>query len=194
MYSRVMSKNKNTGFTLVELLVSLFIFSVVMIIVVGLVVVTTSNVRKSRAQRRVMDNVAFAMEHLSRSLSYGKDFACGGFGTVPRSCPVSSGGDDTVTFSGVYAGSRTNITFTRRVNPITGYGYIARQIAGGSFVPITDDLVDIEQLTFYISHAETVLDTEQPMITIVIRGTSYATTTGESFVIQTTVSQRDLKL
>lgn len=187
-------KSKNNGFTLVELLVSLFIFSIVMIIVVGLVVVTSSNVRKSRAQRRVMDNVAFSMEHLSRSLSYGKDFVCGGFGAVPRSCPVFSGGDDTVMFDGVYAGSRTSMTFTRRVNPITGYGYIARQVAGSPFVPITDDLVDIEQLTFYISHAETTVDTEQPIITIVIKGTSYATPSGESFMVETTVSPRDLKL
>jgi prepilin-type N-terminal cleavage/methylation domain-containing protein len=191
-------KNKK-GFTLVEVLVSLFVFSIVVAVALGLFVIVSGKVKMSRAERRVTDNISFALEHLSRSIAYGRNFACGIVGTsatpVPVSCPISVGGDDTVSFTGIISGTRSTITYKRLVNTATGRGYIGRSINSEPFVSLTDEAIDVEELKFYVSHAlPFVIDPEQPIVTIVLKGVSYATPGGAVFIIQTTVSQRDLKL
>lgn len=187
-------KRSTAGFTLIELLVSLSLLSVVIVVAVGLLLTTNAEVKQSRAQRRVMDNVSFALEHMSRSITYGRDFSCFA-GGIPASCPFSTGGTQTLSFSGTYLGLSTTITYERRINGSSGRGYISRSTGGGSFVPITDENIDIEELTFYVYHAEPFsVDPQQPRVTIAIRGVSYASKTPQPFFIQTTLSQRDLKL
>lgn len=187
-------KSQRSGFTLIELLVSLALLSVVVIVAVGVLLTTNAQVRQSRAQRRVMDNVSFALEHMSRSITYGKDFSCFP-GGIPTSCPYAVGGTQYLTFTAVYLGTSTAISYERRVNPATGRGYIARIIGSGGPVPLTDENVDIQELNFYVYHAEPFsADPQQPRITVAVRGISHASQTPQPFFIQTTLSQRDLKL
>lgn len=199
MDSRFFMFRNKKGFTLVEVLVSLFIFSIVVITALGLFVMVSARVKTSRAERRVADNLSFALEHLSRSIAYGRSFSCGTIGSSlpppPRSCPVSLGGDDTLAFSGTISGTNPTITYQRLVNTATGRGYIARRIDSGPFISLTDEAIDVEELTFYVSHAEPfTIDPEQPVVSIVLKGVSYASANPTVFIIQTTVSQRDLKL
>ncbi len=188
---------KNKGFTLIELLVCLTLLSIVIIIAVGLLMTTNAEVRQTRQERRVMDNLTFSLEHLSRSIAYGHDYACSSIPSAPpSSCPFIPGpGSDALTFQGTYLGVASSITYQRLISSSTGRGYIARSIGSAAAVSLTDDLVDIQELTFYVSHAEPYgADPEQPRVTVVIRGISYASNTPKSFIIQTTLSQRDLKL
>ncbi len=184
----------NKGFTLIELLVSLSLLAIVIVVVVGILMATNAGVRQTRQDRRVMDNMSFAMEHISRSVAYGHDFSCT-TGGVPFSCPFSFGGSSVISFSGTYLGIPSLITYERRINTGTGRGYIARTIGSSSPIAITDEALDIEELTFYVYHAEPFgIDPEQPRVVVSIKATSYATQRPKSFFIQTTLSQRDLKL
>lgn len=188
---------KKSGFTLIELLVSLTLLSIVIVVAVGLLMTTNAQVRQTRQERRVMDNLTFSIEHLSRAIAYGHDYACSSIpGSPAFSCPFSPGpGSESLTFQGIYLGSSTPITYERLINSTTGRGYIARSISSAPAISLTDDMVDIQELTFYVSHAEPYsADPEQPRVTVVIRGISYASATPKSFIIQTTLSQRDLKL
>ncbi len=185
---------KKSGFTLIELLVSLTLLSFVIVIVMGIITTTNAQVRATRQERRVMDNMSFAIEHMSRSIAYGHDFSCAP-GGAPFSCPFSLGGTSVISFSGTYLGLSSLITYERRINTGTGRGYIARTIGSGNPLSLTDEALDIEELTFYVYHAEPFsIDREQPRITVSIKGTSYASQKPKSFFIQTTLSQRDLKL
>lgn len=187
-------KYHKRGFTLIELLVSLTLLSVVIVTVMGIITLTNAQVRQTRQERRVMDNMSFAIEHMSRSIAYGKSFSCAA-GAPPFSCPFSLGGTSVISFQGNYLGLPSIITYERRVNPNTGRGYIARSIGSGSPISITDEALDIEELTFYVYHAEPfAVDREQPRVTVSIKATSYASQKPKSFFIQTTLSQRDLKL
>lgn len=189
--------HKNKGFTLIELLVSLTLLSIVIMVAVGLLVTTNVQVRQTRQERRVMDNLTFSIEHLSRSIAYGHDYACSSIPNSPAfSCPFDQGlWSEALTFSGMYVGVSSPITYERLINTTTGRGYIARSIGASAAVSLTDDMVDIQELTFYVSHAEPYsADPEQPRVTVVIRGISYASAIPKSFIIQTTLSQRDLKL
>lgn len=188
---------KSTGFTLIEILVSLTLLSIVIVVAVGLLATTNAQVRQTRQERRVMDNLTFSIEHLSRAISYGHDYACSSVPGAPAaSCSFSQGlWWDALTFQGVYLGTSTPITYERLINTGTGRGYIARSIGSAAAISLTDNMVDIQELTFYVSHAEPYgADPEQPRVTVVIRGISYASVTPKSFIIQTTLSQRDLKL
>jgi prepilin-type N-terminal cleavage/methylation domain-containing protein len=184
----------NKGFTLVEMLVSLTLLSVVIVIAMGLLLTANANVKQSSTQRRVIDNLNFALEHMSRSISYGTEFSCirGG---LPMSCDYSSGGTQFITFKGKYLGLNTQISYERSVDPFTGRGSISRTIASGNPVSLTDAKIDVQELTFYVYHADPYsVDPEQPKVIVAIRGVSYASGNPQEFFVQTTLSQRDLKL
>lgn len=194
-------KHSTAGFTLVELLVCLVLLSIVVVIGFGLLLTTNVSVENSRSQRRVMDNVSFALEHLSRSITYGHNFSCSS-SRVPSSCDYSSGGSSALYFEGSYLGTPEFFTYQRQTNTATGYGYIARTLGSvGTSVSLTDELIDIQEMRFYVYHGEPFglvlgpgVDPEQPRVTVVIRGVSHAASVPQEFFIQTTLSQRDLKL
>lgn len=177
---------KKSGFTLVELLVSLTLLSVVFLITMGMVVSTNLQVRQTRQERRVMDNLNFAVEHMVRSITYGKDYLCG----AGSPCPIQLGGSPSIQFTGYYLDlANSTIAFTRNVSS-TGQGYIERAV-NGQIASLTDPAIDIQELTFYIYNLTPPM---QPRVVIVVKGISNATATPRPFLIQTTVSQRALNL
>lgn len=60
--------NPMRGFTIPELLVSLFIFSLVMVGAGGLLISSISSQRRSGAQQELMDQASFLAEYMSRAL------------------------------------------------------------------------------------------------------------------------------
>lgn len=72
------NENKiNKGFTLIEIMVSVSIFSMVMVIVVGALLVLNDANKKAQALRAIVDNLNFAVEDMTRSIRTGKDYNCG---------------------------------------------------------------------------------------------------------------------
>ncbi len=171
----------NLGFTLIELLVSLTLFSIVVVVALGALLSVAAYLNASRAERRVVDNLNFAIESMSRTVAYGKDF-------TPYKFPD---GTDELDFKGLYLGvPDKDISFFMRKDS-NNRGYIARVIAGGDPVQLTDDSVNITDLTFYVSDTAIGI---QPLITVIIHGESYASKNPQEFNIQTSISQRDLNL
>ncbi len=187
---------KSTGFTLVELLVSLAILSIILTIGIGLVLTSNASVKQSRSKRKVMDNMTFALESMSRAITYGNHFGCYSSASTSN-CDIYNAppGSPSLYFKGSYLGNIVDISYEKKIDFNTGYGYIARTINGGDSVSLTDPKIDIKDLTFFVSHTDVwAFDHQQPRVTVVIRGFSYAKDTPEEFFIQTTLSQRDLKL
>jgi len=69
------TKNKK-GFTLLEMIVSLGIFSVVAVIAVGSLVRITSLNRQAQAMQSTMNNVNYVLESISREMRTGTHFHC----------------------------------------------------------------------------------------------------------------------
>ena len=59
---------KNRGFTLIEMLVSVAIFSIVITIIMGTVVTIVDASRKARTMTEVMNNLNFSFESMTRTL------------------------------------------------------------------------------------------------------------------------------
>ncbi len=64
------------GFTLLEMLVSLGVFAIVAVIAVGALVRITILNRQAQTLQSSMNNIAFAMESISRDLRVGTNYAC----------------------------------------------------------------------------------------------------------------------
>ena len=69
-------KIKKSGFTLVEMLVAVFIFSIVMTIATGAVVLLVSSNKASQAIKSSLDNLNSTLDSMSRNIRYGTIYHC----------------------------------------------------------------------------------------------------------------------
>ncbi len=175
-------KNLVWGFTLIELMVAVTIFSLVVVMSLGAVVSILNANRKSQSLESVMSNLNFTLESMSRDLRYGTNYSCGVVSSTPRDC--QSGEGDVTVLSDRGLG---NVTYLLDSN----HQIIRTTSSTGVTVPITAPEVKINNLKFYVTGSDpaSTPDTNQPKIRIIIQGTA-GTRNPSSFNIQTTVSQR----
>lgn len=185
------TRGRKGGFTLVELLVSVAIFSIVMMVAVGALLTMSEANRKAQALKSVMNNLNFAVESLSRSIRVGTSFHCGVSGsiTAPQDC---TGGSPYFAFessTGDPASGVDQVVYRFTSNRIE------RSVDGGGvFYPVTAPEVVIEDLRFYVVGAGSA-DTVQPKVVITIRGyAGISARIRSEFNLQTTVTQRLLDI
>lgn len=176
----------NLGFTLVELIVAIAIFTVIMTVSMGSILGVFDANRKSRSLKTVLNNLNIAVESMSKELRFGKNYDCGWLG-AGQNC--SSGG-----FSVSFLSS-DNIQITYLYN--SAEKRIEKRKGTGESIPITAPEVVIDDATFYvlgagISGADATL---QPKVIMKIKGHAGNTGKGRSdFTLQTMVSQRTLDI
>lgn len=187
------SKVKNFGFTLIEMLVSVSIFSVVIVVAVGALLHLARASDRSHAILTAINNLDFAMEQMSRTMRVGNNFFCSN-GVHPISVETKDC---------VWGQEKSAVSFTDqdgrrilyRLNPETR----SLERENLSEVPhrvfaITAPEILVENLTFAVigSHP---LDSLQPRVVIRIKAKTVipglAQENQVSFDLQTTVSQRD---
>jgi prepilin-type N-terminal cleavage/methylation domain-containing protein len=73
-----MKKNMSSqkGFTLIEMIVSLALFTVVAVIAVGALLKLMDTERKSVTLKTSIDNMSFALESMSREMRVGRNYYC----------------------------------------------------------------------------------------------------------------------
>ncbi len=182
------------AFTLIEVLVSVSIFSMVMLISTGAVFSIVEANKKTHSLKSVMTNLNFALESMMREIRVGRSYSCNG------------GGD-----CEVLGGTRFRFKSNRDINGSGGYdasdqmeyafdavnGSITRQILGGgpngnvTPVRITASEIVIESMKFYVLGTGTT-DQKQPKVVITVQGYSGTGSTRSDFNIQTTVTQRPI--
>lgn len=172
------------GFTLVELLVAISIFTVVMLIAISSLLSINAANKKTQAIRTVTDSLNFALENMTRSMRLGTDYAC--VGNVPQgqTCtalrfqaynPVTQRADAPVVYS-VLSGSNQLVR-------CSGPGGASQCTA------LTPESVVIRELRFDVSGVP-VGDGIQPRVRVFIKGDIDVQEELTTFSIQTVVSQR----
>jgi prepilin-type N-terminal cleavage/methylation domain-containing protein len=68
---------KQKGFTLIEMIVSLGIFSIVVTTAVGALLIIMSTNQQLQAEQNVMTNLAFALDSMTREVRTGYSYVCG---------------------------------------------------------------------------------------------------------------------
>lgn len=186
------------GFTLVEMIVAVGLFSVVMLVSITALLSLVEANRRAQALQSVMNNLNVAVDGMVRSLREGSGYHCGSIpiGDATLDCTE---GESLVAFK-PFSGSLVDpphwlYWFAEDEN---GVGRLYKSedgtLSGG--LPITSPEVSIDSVTFYvIGSQQGGGDTIQPKVTIVIKGTAGAKVTNRStFHVQATAVQRLLDI
>lgn len=201
-------RSKTAGFSLIELLVSLSLFTIVMTMAVGTLLVLIDANAKAQNIQASFTNVVFALDSMTRELRTGTKYYCRTAVSAPTSDPGDST-DDCATFSEnanyisvVEGGSSLTGADNRRVHyyydddyALDGpeHGVILRRIDTGPWNPLTSREVDIQSFGLLTSGA---VDVDvQPTALVVIEGLAGDLPgVDTSFVLQSFVTQRVLDL
>ena len=198
----------NKGFTLIEILVSVMVFTIVMTVALGALLAMSDSDRRAEALKSVVNNLDFALDSMSRTIRTGYSYHCGTTGS-----DLSTPGPQDCSGAG-----QSYFAFRSADNQATAYclasGIIYREIinsgsldtscGSSNFSPMTSSEINITNLQFVVtgscpkSGTTCTGDSTQPKVTLLISGaitlagsaklTSGAAST--TFNVETSVTQR----
>lgn len=178
--------HRSRGYTLLELIVSVGIFSVIMLIVTSAYLALIDLDRKARATSDVMTSLSFVVESMGREIRTGTSYQCNTTGT---NC--TTGGT-----SFRYTDGRGRTITYRRLVDSSGKGAVMVDV-NGTESALTDPRVDVSTLTFYVRGVGTTGGDAYlpPQVTFVLKGT-VQTEPGETvdFSLQGSATERYLEL
>lgn len=171
------------GFTLVEMLVAIFIFSMVMLIAVGALLSMVDANRKAQTIKSAVNNLSFALDGMSRAIRVGTTFHCGTSGDATNASVLSSAancganGGTLISFES-YGGNSSNpadqwvyCQGTGTTCNAAGTSILRSEDGGASYQSITSPEVIVQDLHFYVVGALTgAADRYQPKIVMVLHG------------------------
>ena len=163
------SRSRRAGFTLIEMMVAVSIFTVVITISLASFLNISDIQKKAMAFRAVNDNLNFAIEIMTRDIRTGTDYCAAACGSSSFNFTNSDG---------------------ESVEYALDNKMIKRSVNGGAFLSMTSSEVEISGLKF-ILNGEVSGDGLQPFVTIIIRGSAGQKKGFMSELnLQATVSQR----
>lgn len=190
-----LKKNNQKGFTLVEMLVAIALFSITMVMALTAILTIVDVNRKSRNQAIIMNDLNFALESIVRSVKSGLVVTRQGewdeLEVVFPNNDVSNNPASPDCFKLTYKFDRTdeeNYKLLRYKENISG-GSI------GAGLPLFSDDVSLENVEFIVDDGDSSGQRQpQPMVTILVSGIAGAgdENTQAEFQLQTSVSQRRL--
>jgi len=181
-------KKSLRGFTLIEMMVALSLFSVVVTVAFGALMTLIDSNKKAQGIEILMTNLNYVIDDISRNARVGTKYHCGSASglDVPRDCGIASGSDPGHLLAFL---------------PYNGTGRFVYWLDGGrikkttdgnisSGVEITAKEIVVEKFDLYVSGAPTG-DNRQPRIILHVEGKiNIGTKTASNFNIQTTITQR----
>jgi len=187
------------------MLVALALFTVVITVVTGSLLVLISGNGRLQGEQSVMTNLTFALDSMTREIRTGTHYYCntGTFspqeshGTSTQNCDTGSTGLS-------FREAGTSITGTSNTRIAYYYDSSARTIMrriGDEGTPqaIVSSGIRITKAEFFVTDARaftapTGSENRQPTVTITIEAVEEGVTGGKPFVVQTTVTQRQLDI
>lgn len=186
-------KDTQSGFTLVELLVALTLFTFVVLAAVSSLYAVNNASRKVEAMRGVLDNLNFAMESMSRTIRTSDTIICGGDANplgATHNCPFPTG--PLTNRISMHSTLVTSATVEYRLNTTTHQVEKRKNEGSGysNWIALTAPEINVQSLNFYVSGADS-YDSAQPSVIIMIAGIA-TTSEGETtpFALHTLISQR----
>ncbi len=200
------NQKKNSGFTLVEMLVATAIFVTVMTISVSSLITVINANKNSEELRNVIDNVTFAIESISKEAQASQNFKCG---------QVSPNGNVTFTATGDCPNGdyalqyvTKEFTNTQTFSTTTEYRFMSsdknpsanlqrRKCSGTSGCSGVDweditapiSVVNLTNFKFYVFGADDYTPQLQPRIVITSEGKIVSKAKEVSFNLQTSANQ-----
>lgn len=179
------------GFTLVEMMVAIAVFSVVMVTAIGALINVIDANSKARALKTAINNVSFALEAISKDMRMGTEYACGSDGNTSRG--DCTDGVDTISFRSSKVDANYIYYKYSRVDNIGRIESCLSDSGTGlclsGYSPLTSAEVNLTSVKFYILGAND--NTKQPRLILTLSGEAGAKEKIKTtFDLQTGVSQR----
>ncbi|PCI30691.1 hypothetical protein COB52_01255 [Candidatus Kaiserbacteria bacterium] len=199
----------NKGFTLIEMMVAVSLFSVVMTISTGALLSLLDANRKAQSIQSVMNNLNIALDGMVRNVRMGTNYSCRGGNTTNNNTLATrkncSSGEELLAFES-FNGTSSNAD--QWVYWIDGGRLYKSTDSRSTSLPITAPEIHIDSFEVYVTGAAQTLssngDVSQPKAVFVIQGTAGSEDspgliggklkTRTTFNIQATASQRILDL
>lgn len=158
-------RNKKSGFTLVEMIVSVALFTVVALIVSSVFVVVARSNRQAQALRVLADNMSFVLDTVSYNLKLGGKYRCG-FLEADGSC--------------------SKIIFKDSLGVEQFFAKQDVRVIDSNGDPLTTDNIQVTFLDFQIKDTGA-----RPLVQIFLSGEGVVNNKTIRFNLQTAVSQRN---
>ena len=204
---------QQSGFTIVEMIVSLALFSVVVTVSVGALLVLIASNERFQEEQSVMTNLSFALDSMSREIRTGINYFCDSqtnpnLGTAGQLIfddganldfanvqDCSDGNDGDERFHGMsFIEGGESITGTENTRIVYYHdnndGKLYRRVSGGIAQSIVSSGIYIERAEFFVTGSEpTGSGTEvvQPTVTIVIEAREMESGSDNTYNIQTSI-------
>jgi prepilin-type N-terminal cleavage/methylation domain-containing protein len=183
------SGSDEAGFTLVEMIVAVGLFSVVMVVSITTLLSLIDANRKAQALQSVMNNLNIALDGMVRSIREGSNYRCGGANPGDPDCAETPG--TILYFKPNCPGSCPDWIYDFHD------GRLWRSVDGtvGGEMPLTAPEVTIDSVSMYVIGA-TRGDSVQPKVVIIVRGSAgyMRAKIRTNFHIQSTAVQRVLDI
>lgn len=215
-------RTHHKGFTLIELIVSLAVFSFVATIAIGALLMLMSASKRLQGEQSVMTNLSFALDAMTREIRTGTFYYCASGNSINTNSifnPIVNLdtllGDQTNDCPNGANGNRYHgVAFKEGGNSITAAnerilyyfdpdaGKIYRRVGNGAAESIVSSGIFIKDLEFVVTGTQKLVnssnvignDVEQPTVTIFIQAAETNDVTAKSYSLQTTVTQRTLDI
>lgn len=192
---------KTKGFTLIEIMVAVFVFSVVMVLATGAIFNIIAANKTSQALKSVIDNLSSALDSMSREVRYGSVYNCGFIDDSDFATPNSCADNSTVSKFAFVDRNAVHVIYEfQAASGGDGSGSIYKCIGNDNTnnIPnpctlLTAPEVHITNLHFYVQGAER-SEWQQPQLLMTISGYAQAGPNHSLFNIETMVDQRNLDL
>lgn len=183
------------GYSLIETMIAVAIFAVVLVVAVDTLLVAQTVAREISLERAAMENVALAMENMTKKIRQGYSFRCTTSNASNYAPPADcSNGNTRLSFrdqNGEYVVFRYD-SANEVIQLYEDPGGFPSGVASVKYLPLTSPEVEIKSLKFYLTGASSV-DSLQPLVTITMTGVARFGGGNEQqteFFLQATVSPR----
>jgi len=193
------------GFTLIEVMISVMIFSIVMTVALGALLAMSASDQRAEALKTVVNNLNFALDSMTRTIRTGYSYHCGTSGTdfatpAPQDCAAAGGAQSYLALraadSSLVAYCLNQSALVREV--VKSGNSLSTNCAASDFYPLTSSEIKITNLQFIVAGScaksgagGCTGDSVQPKVTVLISGTFYVSPTQTSqFNLETSVTQR----
>lgn len=176
------------GFTLIEMLVSVALFSIIMMITIGTLLTLVDANRQAQSLQSITTNMNFALDSMARTVRTGYSYYCGTTGWTSGAIQDCANGSTALYFKDhngvdvVYAYNATNKSIERT--------------KGGVTAALTAPEIRVTSMAFFVTGTGgKSLNNTQPTITLMIQAAAGDDPgTDTTFNIQTTLTERVLDL
>ena len=190
---RTTTKQKNSGFTIIEMMVALALFTIVMTIATGSFLSLIGASSQLQGEQTVMTSMSFALDNMTREIRTGIHYYCwnDAAGNDPdwtvKDCPGGA-----KEFSFVDTSSQKRVSYSFENDEL-----VRRKEGNDTPESILSSDVKLESVKFYVTGSKPLSEgtnIEQPTVTIQIKAQDPADSSGTTYILETTVTQRELDI